>query len=238
MSRDTGDLTGAVFGRLKVIHAAGSQRTPNGTVRRMWLCECDCGRTTTVQVANLRSGATRSCGCLREEAMRNANRTHGNSSSREYGSWRAMRERCTNPNNSHYRMYGGRGIRICERWAVFDNFLMDMGPRPAGTTLDRFPDVDGNYEPANCRWATPAQQSRNTTRNVTITWDGETMCLKDWATRLGMTHIALKHRLDRWPIERAMTTPNRQTRASTQQEEQETHHAARNDSRESRQASA
>jgi hypothetical protein len=113
---------------------------------------------------NLRSGDVRSCGCLQREIIARRNRTHGHSvrgaETPTYRSWKAMHTRCTNPNPSTWAHYGGRGIEICERWRSFESFLEDMGERPEGTSIDRI-DVDGNYEPGNCRWATPTEQRAN-----------------------------------------------------------------------------
>lgn len=122
-----------------------------------------------------------------------------------HNSWRGMKERCTNPKNSHWHIYGAKGIKVCESWLCFDGFLKDMGFRPDGMTLDR---IDGNlnYEPGNCRWATPKQQSRNTDRNVWIEWGGRRQTLEDWAAELGLFKDGLKYRIARWGIERAMTT--------------------------------
>lgn len=122
-----------------------------------------------------------------------------------YNSWRGMKERCSNPKNSHWHIYGAKNIRVCESWLSFDCFLKDMGFRPDGMTLDR---IDGNlnYEPGNCRWATPKQQSRNTDRNIWIEWDGRRQTIKDWSAELGLFKDGLKYRIARWGIERAMTT--------------------------------
>lgn len=131
-------------------------------------CVCDCGQTRDVNVQNLRRGLTQSCGCLQREqvAERTAalgiSRTHGQAwpPTPAYESWRGMVQRTTNPNFAGWKYYGGRGITMCDRWSLFENFFTDMGPRPDGLTLDRI-DVDGNYEPGNCRWATPTEQVAN-----------------------------------------------------------------------------
>lgn len=133
-------------------------------------------------------------------------KTHGMSKSSAYGSWENMRARCLNPNSPAYQLYGGRGVTICDRWSDFAAFLADMGDRPAGATLDRI-DVDGNYEPDNCRWATPRQQALNTRRNVRWTHGGETLTISEWADRLGVNKTTLRMRVSRdgWTVAQALT---------------------------------
>lgn len=144
-------LCGERFGSLLVKQRAGSN-----TLGVLWSCACDCGGTIFARTSALRSGNTRSCGCYqRTHAVR-----HGSSGTPTYKSWAAMLARCRNENHQAFADYGGRGVAVCERWQRFENFLADMGKRPSGRTLDRI-DVDGNYEPTNCRWATPAEQRRN-----------------------------------------------------------------------------
>ena len=156
------DLIGQRFGRLVVM-----SRVESGRGRKLrWRCLCDCGNTTTVSVTHLRNGNTRSCGCLSREMTRARRLKHGYSGGRDrtgtYGSWSAMRARCLDPKNKEFANYGGRGIKICERWmASFTDFLADVGERPAGKTLDRYPDKNGDYAPGNVRWATPKQQKDN-----------------------------------------------------------------------------
>lgn len=199
MSRVLIDLTGKRFGMLVVIYRWGFIQ--KNTKQPTWLCRCDCGDVSIVEGSNLRKGATRSCGCLKK-----ANgRIHGMTGSPEHQTWRGMIARCTDVNNSHYPKYGGRGIKVCERWLTFEGFYADMAPRPKGTSLDRFPDNTGDYEPNNCRWAFPKEQSRNTERTAFITFRNETLCRKDWAARLGITDGALKNRLSKWSLEDAMT---------------------------------
>jgi hypothetical protein len=101
--------------------------------------------------------------------------------------WRSMINRCENPNHKAWKHYGGRGITVCRRWRKLDNFIADMGPRPQGMTLDRYPDNDGDYKPSNCRWATRSQQSRNRRNNRLLTFNGQTMTMWDWAEKVGMT---------------------------------------------------
>lgn len=151
------DLTGERFGMLVVEHRDGSVR---GEAR--WRCRCDCGTTSLVRGNVLRSGRTRSCGCATPVAVGAMFRVHGLSGRPEYRSWAHMTRRCTNPQDDSYPNYGGRGIRVCDRWLCsFEAFLADMGERPVGTSLDRI-NVNGNYEPGNCRWATTKTQARNT----------------------------------------------------------------------------
>lgn len=152
------DLTGMRFGKLVVLSREGTQ---NG--KSTWRLRCDCGTETTVATCgNLRSGRYVSCGCAR---ARHGHATDGQSPT--YKTWVAMRERCYRDTIEGYAAYGGSGVTVCDRWnASFEAFLADMGKRPPGKTLDRFPNRDGNYEPTNCRWATPREQALN--RGTTI----------------------------------------------------------------------
>lgn len=155
------DLTGMQYGSLLVIKDAG--RSPHqGEV--LWECVCVCGATTSVRGQMLRSGGVKSCGCLRREVAAENSSTHGHTRnyrpSPTYRSWTSMLYRCEDPNYRQHEYYADRGIKVCDRWHRFENFLEDMGERPAGTSLDRV-DNDGNYEPGNCRWATPKEQSMN-----------------------------------------------------------------------------
>jgi hypothetical protein len=155
------DLTGQTFGRLTVL-----RREPRPSTRAFWLCHCECGRTTVKMGKYLLCGDTRSCGCAQVECRAGGNPKHGGATGGhltvEYISWRSAKERCYNPRQRVYRHYGGRGIRMCDRWLRdFGAFLADMGPRPARHSLDRWPDMNGDYEPGNCRWATQKQQVAN-----------------------------------------------------------------------------
>lgn len=154
-------MVGRRFGRLVVTGFAD-------TVRRnfRWNVVCDCGGSAIVMGYSLTGGSTRSCGCLTKERTAEQNktlrqrRTHGKRKTPEYNSWDAMHRRCNDKKNIAYANYGGRGIRVSDRWSSFEVFLSDMGSRPEGTSIDRI-NNDGNYEPGNCRWATRSQQAKN-----------------------------------------------------------------------------
>ncbi len=159
------DLTGKRYGRLLVVNRATRSRSGHS----IWSCRCDCGNETLVYATNLRCGGTKSCGCLDRESRAN-NLTagipiHGHCAGRKktrtYTTWASIQQRCTNSNASNYDRYGGQGIAVCDRWKSFASFFADMGERPEGTSIDRHPNNTGNYEPGNCRWATPKEQQAN-----------------------------------------------------------------------------
>lgn len=160
------EMAGKTFARLTVL-----RRAPKAFRNARWECVCECGGTTTSSGTDLRRGISKSCGCLKRESsaarLRVTNPVNGIP---EYLVWQAMKRRCGNSNATNWKDYGGRGIRVCERWLnSFENFLADVGPRPEGKlksgkalySIDRFPNNDGNYEPGNTRWATPKQQRAN-----------------------------------------------------------------------------
>ncbi len=184
------DLTNLVFGRLTVIEYAGLKERKSGR-RAQWKCLCSCGKVLNVVGSDLLRGGSTSCGCYKNEKIGKLNLTHGQQRkgkrTSEHRSWRHMKSRCYNPNVERYPNYGGKGIKVCDRWLnSFENFFEDMGPKPSPLhSLDRFPDTNGDYEPSNCRWGTREQQSRNTTKNHWIEFGGERMILTDWAKRLG-----------------------------------------------------
>lgn len=145
------DLTGNQYGDLTVVGELAERN--NGHI--VYMCECKCGTRVDVRAGSLTTGNTKSCGCLRQTA----NKTHGLSRSRTYISWVAMKSRCTNERQPSHKWY--RDVAVCDRWQnSFENFYKDMGERPWNTTIDRI-DPDGDYEPGNCRWATPMEQTHN-----------------------------------------------------------------------------
>lgn len=192
------DLTGQTFNRLTVV--ATSNRVQKNRPR--YLCQCSCGTQLTVDHYHLLSGHTSSCGCAKIDQHTTRLRTHGQSKSSEYKSWVGMKDRCLNPNIKAFKDYGGRGITICDRWLLsFENFLSDMGPKPSpDLTLDRI-DVNGNYEPLNCRWLSKPDQNRNTRATVKLTYSGETMSTSEWAVRLCIPQTTLS----RWVTKERMT---------------------------------
>ena len=152
------DLKGHRFGRLTVV-----DRLPTVNRRTMWLCKCECGNETIVDSQNLRTAHTQSCGCLHREMLSKSSTTHGNSKTRLYGIWNHMKTRCYVKSYHAFRHYGGRGITVCDEWAndfqAFYDWAMSHGYRD-DLSIDRI-DVNGNYEPSNCRWATQKEQVSN-----------------------------------------------------------------------------
>jgi hypothetical protein len=175
-----------------------------GKMRGSVECECVCGTLLTAYASRLLSGERKSCGC--SALPKGCVRTHGMSKTPEYVIWVGMSERCRNPNGEGFQRYGGRGITVCERWRSFEAFYLDMGNRPSQLhSIERI-NNDGNYEPGNCRWATRAEQNRNTRRTVRLTHDGRTLPLVDWARSLGLEPSSLSGRLKNgWTLPEALT---------------------------------
>lgn len=195
------DLTGERFGRLVVLKYYRSEK-----YNRIWECVCDCGNVCHATTHHLRRGCTRSCGCLMMETSVSANITHGMAKSRTYNTWANMLQRCVNPLSTSYINYGKLGISVCQRWYSFDEFLADMGERPAGTSLDRI-DSQGNYEPSNCRWATRKEQANNKRSNRCIEYAGIVKNVSQWADFAKIEYSTLYSRIKKgWDIERALNT--------------------------------
>lgn len=200
------DLTGKRFGRWLVIERTGANI--HGSIT--WKVRCDCGVEKVVNGTALRQGASNSCGCLNIDVHREVcikrNTTHGLSDTKIHNVWDNMKARCQTPTSTSYQRYGGKGIKVCERWQSFENFYADMGDLPSPKhTLDRI-DPRGHYEPCNCRWATQKEQQNNRTNNRLITHNGTTKTLQQWAEYTGVTYKAVSWRLKHWPIEKALAT--------------------------------
>lgn len=188
------DLAGQRFGHLVVERPAA-----NRGAQTAWHCRCDCGGSCVVKSALLLDGRTRSCGCIV--------RKHGMCRSSEYRTWESMKRRCLNKRHRAFPDYGGRGITVCERWLTFDNFYADMGPRPAGASLDRI-DNDRGYSPDNCRWASAIVQNNNTRRVRVIEHLGRRATIAEWSRDLGWPHHVICSRLRQgWDAERALAEP-------------------------------
>lgn len=202
------EITGDRYGKLVALRR-GSKNKYN---RFNWYFRCDCGNIIELDANLARTGNTKSCGCYHAEALSLHKTTHGFTKDgtvrTEYRIWGLMKDRCGNPRTPSYKNYGGRGIAVCERWLNFENFYADMGPRPSlQHSIDRI-DVNGNYEPGNCRWALPSVQGSNRRNNLLITWNSETMTASQWGCFLGVSGKVLDARLRRgWDFEVAVYTP-------------------------------
>lgn len=205
---------GQEYGRLTVLHRTETM-LGNKDRRHYWVCVCQCGKKKTATPSNLRSGCIQSCGCLKRESSiktgqsRRVTDKDSAKLSPEYRSWASMKTRCTNPKHKAYARYGGRGIKICERWLnSFPSFFQDMGPRPSlSHTIERI-DNDGNYEPENCRWATREEQANNKRNNRNIRCGEDVMSLSRAARRVGLKKSCVRARLDRgYSPELALSRP-------------------------------
>ena len=207
------NLLGQRFGRLTIISGVTSDDNRNAR----WLCLCECGTSTIVAARNLKSGGTRSCGCLHDEASssrwrskKHPNYKHGDCTRKgaapEFMSWVNMLSRCYNPKAKNFQDYGGRGITVCDDWHNYVNFLSSMGRRPSPYhSIERI-DNNGGYDPLNCRWATRKEQANNRRTNHNITFNNHTMTMTEWARRAGIKRSTLWMRIIHygWPIEKAL----------------------------------
>lgn len=197
------NLKGSKFGRLKVIQYVGRNKSGGA----QWLCQCDCGNKKIINGGDLRSGNTKSCGCLR---IRHGHAVNANTS-QAYTAWSHMKQRCLNIRDKSYKSYGGRGIGVCRRWLIFANFLKDMGEPPTNKhSLDR---IDNNncYFQKNCRWTTREYQQGNMRSNHIITFNNKTQCLAAWSRETRINQKTLWRRIVsfNWSIEKALTIPTR-----------------------------
>lgn len=203
------DKVGQRFGRLVVV-----SRAPGRGVRQRvrWMCRCDCGESVSVVTEKL-GKRTNSCGCFRVDHSTSKATVHGMSKSREYHSWSGAKSRCENAQSPAFARYGGRGIRMCERWRIsFASFFQDMGPCPPGMSLDRI-DVDGDYAPGNCRWATSVEQAGNKRLHRLVTFRGKTRPVTEWARITGIPEATIRGRLNLgWSDRDSVTVPIRRNR--------------------------
>ena len=209
------DLAGMKFNRLTVL-----QRVANKGYKVQWLCACECGNLITCRTQSLKSGHTKSCGCLARETIIQMHVVHNESKTRLYNIWHSMIARCNDKNNSRY---GGRGIAVCGEWATdflsFRNWALKNGYED-GLTIDRI-DIEQNYCPENCRWATMKVQQNNRCNTIQIEYDGEIKQLAIWADEVGMQYRTLYNRIfvRKWSIEDALTKPVRKPKTKMQQED-------------------
>lgn len=202
------DLTGQRFGRLVAVKQVGK----NKSGYQLWLCKCDCGGESVANYHNLKNNHTQSCGCLRKERTIEANTTHGLRKTRLYRTWHHMRERCHYPKDARYAQYGGRGVIVCDEWKndfqAFYDWAMDNGYRD-DLSIDRI-DVNGNYEPSNCRWTTLEVQANNKRTSHLITIGGETLTLSQWLAKAKLTRRAFYDRVKKgMSEEQAILAPKR-----------------------------
>lgn len=206
------DLTGKKFGRLTAIECVGKTKRNEA----IWKCACDCGNILNVRSYPLKSGHTKSCGCLKKEEESNRKehphkKTHGLSGTRIYIIWCNMKSRCYNENNTFYSYYGGRGITVCEEWKnnfeAFYNWAMSNGYKE-NLEIDKI-DNDKGYSPENCRWIDRTSQMNNIRNNKKLVFNGNEATIKDLARKYKIDSGCLRWRIDHgWDLEKALTTPS------------------------------
>ena len=194
------DLIGKRFGRLVVLKYIGKEKINQNA---KWLCQCDCGKIKEILGASLKDKKTMSCGCYNKEKFTKVVTKHGSRFTLEYQAWINMKSRCYNIKCKEFPNYGGRVILVCDEWINSpQTFLKDMGKKPTPKhSLDRFPDMNGNYELSNCRWATSSQQNSNRRNNHWEEFNGERLIVKDWAIRFNISGSTLSYLLKTHKIE-------------------------------------
>lgn len=197
------NLAGQKFGKLTII-----KRAKNRGHNTYWLCQCDCGNFKEAEASNLKTGTTNSCGCDKRKKQVLASTKHNQSKTRIYRIWSGLKQRCNNKKSKTYKYYGGRGIKVCEKWQknfeIFRDWAIQNGYQE-GLTIDRI-DPNGNYEPANCRWISNFEQQHNKRNNKFLTYNNQTYCISEWAKIIGINAQTLFKRFERgFSIERALT---------------------------------
>ena len=210
MTGENTDLTGKRFGRLTVLEKSCLDVGDKG--KTYYICRCDCGNMTINYSSDLTCNKTLSCGCYSRENTKQRKLKHGQAETRLYEIWQNMKKRCSNTRSTLYKNYGGRGITVCEEWQEFEPFrdwAMANGYSD-DLSIDRI-DVNGNYCPENCRWATRKEQANNTRKNHYLTYNGRTMTMRQWADELGVSYNLIRDRINKlgWSVEDALTTPRK-----------------------------
>ncbi len=200
------DLSGKKFGKWTVLSLVKREKGE----RYFWLCRCECGTEKKVNASHLKRGASKSCGCLAREKLISRNYKHGHAisgkHSRLYTIWSHMVQRCTNPNVERYPQYGGRGIKVCDRWLNFENFIEDMGESyKDNLSLERV-DVNGNYELSNCKWIELQEQPKNKQNTVKLEYNGKTYSYQELSKLTGIKENTLRARIKYlgWSVEKAV----------------------------------
>lgn len=198
------NMVGEKFGELTVVRQVISG--PRGYLR--WSCKCSCGKYLAVDGDRLRSGERTACGIDGHHAHRIKSKYSRKEWAAEYAAWGSMRQRCNNSKHERYRDYGGRGIVVCERWKLFDNFVEDMGKRPSDEhSLDR-KDANGSYTPENCKWSTPTEQARNRRRTMFVEYEGRRQKMADLIATAVVPSCTVWHRVKwGWPLDEALNLP-------------------------------
>ena len=209
------DISNQKFGRLTAI-----EKSTNICGKTAWKCLCDCGNIAYVSTSNLTCNRIKSCGCIKQELLMRRNITHNQRHTRLYEVWKGIKQRCYNPKHRAYHNWGGRGIKMCEDWKnnfqSFYDWSYANGYSPENQkdeknklTIDRI-DVNGNYEPSNCRWVKRSKQARNKRANKIISYRSEEHCLVEWCEYLNLNYPTIYSRLNKgWSVERAFETPTK-----------------------------
>lgn len=203
--RKAENLTGRKFGMLTPLEIKERKRYPCGSIEIMWLCKCDCGNTTVVSRTHLKKGTVKSCGCSKKLAQEKQRKPE--LYKRLKGVWKGMKQRCYNSNNEKYYLYGERGIRICSEWFTnfqnFYNWAINSGYKQ-GLSIDRI-DVNGHYEPKNCRWVSCKIQSNNRRNNRILEFNGKKLTITEWAEFTGINRSTLEKRIKKGlPLEKVL----------------------------------
>lgn len=207
MNIDWNEYVGKKFNRLTVLRIAGI----NKYNRVIYECQCDCGRKKHAEASKVKNGALKSCGCLQSEVVGKNFEIHGLTNTRLFRIWQSMKARCYDPNHSRYYAYGARGITVCEEWLhdfqAFYDWAIANGYAD-NLSIDR-KDVNGNYEPSNCKWSTDIEQANNTTRNRYVTYRGVTMTAAEWARHFGFNYKYFHEKLKdcNWSIADLLEIP-------------------------------